>query len=1546
MEGTRHPHQAIPPMSTVSSWQQQQYQQSAQQYQEPRLGQPYDQPRLGQQYQQPRIQSQYQQPQFGQQQHHLGLGQQYQQSGLLPLPQQLGLGQYHQHPGFGRQHQQPRLMHPRPSEPFPEIFPHLQKQQESQLSYDDKQHDHASHRVDVHGQQRSMSPDPQQQKDAEIMSLWKDMQEGNKKTQDLMHSSLDVCQNEEVMQASEAEAEAEVSTFPQNTLKETEPIKVVHLQERPGETTYNIPVGLHCSSAPIEGVDITNNTSMVPLELTVRNMIPLPTSSSGLVTKPLSPKISHPLSSPHDFTRYDFTDITKLSGGMPTQTHRQPGTAAANDYSPTVETTLCDESRPFIQQKYADLCGDSNPARDPLDTTACDDSTSSDNRQDSAVPDDSNLSDERLDCAARDYSYPSDDQPLDCAVRADSNPSVDLPESVACDDSTPSIEPLASVVRDDSNPSVDQLESTLCSTSAYLVGPSKGHSRSAFSDDSNPSNDHRRPVLHTDANQPHRQEVTMSVGRSSPSSDQLEPVLPGNSSFANSLSKSVSRPDYFINSSLSSDQPETHISDYSCFAEGPPEDDTASALRDASDLSGQPEVAVENESSTSPSDDQIGTAVSGDSNQCDSGPKSVLQENSNSCENECRNSVQEDDYSNSSHSLPKICVREVCDSDSSEYLPKSAVKENFESNSLNHQPKISKQEGSKSNSSEHLPKILAQESFKSNLPGNLTQTSAQESLESNFPDHLPKYSPLRSSKCNSSDKVPKASLQNTNESDLSDNNNKVSASDNIEPDSSSDSVTETSAQEGIEHLLSGTGIGLPDGYSVSDKPPRAGLSDKLSGSQPRTSHSPLVPTPPDGESGILVCDDSNLSHSWPRIAILDESSPSGNQKRTLPCNDSSLSDGQATVKLPMNLSSPVKSLVEQPRPTSLSIGHSANSLSNSEQNTTLTDTLGDLSGSESAASINGKNSDEQQPALISEPECVVQTPASNPVHDPLPEHTDDTSVNTLPKSPGTTVGDFHFVEVKGISIKVSPKRYYEPISSDASNIPETKSVLPFVFPEDSARESDDDMQVSVGISVDARDLHIEDAVNTINQGDTQDLPTNNNDEDQGIIISEESDVQEEGYLSNDSDTDNFLEEDTVYICEKPTEATCNVCESNVKSAHFKSHLFFGHIQCIHCNRRLVGCDMLQDLKDPKKDACKKSPSEKHSFKIWTLDPIEFLAYYIRKELVIKRFCAGLNGPPTAPEIVDEIGCYVAKLVSLKTLAPWKTAIAKCNKYVNERKPGGKKYQSQNISTPTIVSASRVTRSSQPPADLGKSAAVPIKQPSAGKPAAVSVKQPSTCISAAVPIKLPSTDIPATVPIKQPSTSSVVQHTAVSTSSSLREKRSKSTKVSSSSAAAVEPSSTQTPTPPRSDLKKTPIAKKKKLRQSGKIFLKYLGAGLKKSGKFDVTPPPQKKQTKPLNVCDLKNIVVQAPVDGNYLVVNYPSQHCPDNCPNCYCRFDPSAITVHCFTSVITNKCMNCDLTIFVVQDPPDGSIQNIKFQNKRKMSHKFSGPQSKKRRKQ
>lgn len=351
-------------------------------------------------------------------------------------------------------------------------------------------------------------------------------------------------------------------------------------------------------------------------------------------------------------------------------------------------------------------------------------------------------------------------------------------------------------------------------------------------------------------------------------------------------------------------------------------------------------------------------------------------------------------------------------------------------------------------------------------------------------------------------------------------------------------------------------------------------------------------------------------------------------------------------------------------------------------------------------------------------------------------------------------------------------------------------------------------------------------------------------------------VTEEASTVDDDVTHFFEPNERQFIDGKPLKVICHVCEVSVTSRLFKHHLFFGHLQCHFCNRKLVSCDMLNDIKSVKKNACSRSTTRQHCFRRWSLDPIEFLSYYIRKELVIKRFCAGKHGPPPVSDIIEEIEIYIGRLSDLADLSPWKMAIAKCYKYINERKPGTS--TTNRKGTISFITSSNDTTCVLPKNIVSRSNAHLVTAvPSSSAATTLDVPSQICQKKAIAEVGKGGMEGEATIPEQVKSTGSVGTE-----------------------------------------------------RSQWAESLKCQNTKVKE-------PPNMTCScSRALTATILKTVFPRQPTCDNYLVIHYPTHPVPENCPTCSAQLDPTTVTVNASSHVITAQCLNCSLSIYIAQDPP------------------------------
>ncbi|KAK3872616.1 hypothetical protein Pcinc_022317 [Petrolisthes cinctipes] len=456
-----------------------------------------------------------------------------------------------------------------------------------------------------------------------------------------------------------------------------------------------------------------------------------------------------------------------------------------------------------------------------------------------------------------------------------------------------------------------------------------------------------------------------------------------------------------------------------------------------------------------------------------------------------------------------------------------------------------------------------------------------------------------------------------------------------------------------------------------------------------------------------------------------------------------------------------------------------------------------------------------------------------------------------PLAIGDKKGDINFVDVKYIPESENLRESSNPLNPDPFMMEDIKPsvLIPEVVlktePEDAEDPSCDDTE-------DSWNHHSVDIPTTMEESVADDSNTR----------------QEETTMMGDDVTHFFEPNERQFVDGQPLKVTCHVCEVNVTSRLFKHHLFFGHLQCQYCNRKLVGCDMLIDIKSFKKNVCSRSVTKQHCFRRWSLDPIEFLSYYIRKELVIDRFCAGKQGPPPVSDIILEIERYIGRLSDLAVLSPWKLAIAKCYKYINERKPGG----IEGVSG-TLASSSSDTRRVWPVANNS------IKRTNSFTVTTVSNSTTSTTLDV--------------LPQMHQKVKSNVARGGTGGETSIQEQE-------------------------------------KSLGPAGAERSQW-AESLQHQNTKKVKGPPNISCScsRALTEAILKTVFPRQPSNDYYMVTHYPTHPVPESCPACYAQLDPTTVSVNASTHVITAQCLDCNLAIYIAQDPP-GTLDPS--QSKRKNS--------------
>lgn len=84
-------------------------------------------------------------------------------------------------------------------------------------------------------------------------------------------------------------------------------------------------------------------------------------------------------------------------------------------------------------------------------------------------------------------------------------------------------------------------------------------------------------------------------------------------------------------------------------------------------------------------------------------------------------------------------------------------------------------------------------------------------------------------------------------------------------------------------------------------------------------------------------------------------------------------------------------------------------------------------------------------------------------------------------------------------------------------------------------------------------------------------------------------------------------------------------------------------------------------------------------------------------------------------------------------------------------------------------------------------------------------------------------------------------------------------------------------------------------------------------------------------------VIETPTDRHFLILRYPSQGCPKECPDCYEVMCPTHCTYNISLDLVTYICPACDLVIYIVGD----LNEDVVFQGQVEVAGRRPRPRSK-----
>ncbi|XP_063596529.1 uncharacterized protein LOC134773274 [Penaeus indicus] len=80
----------------------------------------------------------------------------------------------------------------------------------------------------------------------------------------------------------------------------------------------------------------------------------------------------------------------------------------------------------------------------------------------------------------------------------------------------------------------------------------------------------------------------------------------------------------------------------------------------------------------------------------------------------------------------------------------------------------------------------------------------------------------------------------------------------------------------------------------------------------------------------------------------------------------------------------------------------------------------------------------------------------------------------------------------------------------------------------------------------------------------------------------------------------------------------------------------------------------------------------------------------------------------------------------------------------------------------------------------------------------------------------------------------------------------------------------------------------------------------------------------------KKRIIRTPSNGYYLI----ARHAIEECPMCYTELCPSRFTMNISSCFLSTVCVECDLTVYIIFDPPDGSTPKISIETEHGLPEK------------
>lgn len=429
------------------------------------------------------------------------------------------------------------------------------------------------------------------------------------------------------------------------------------------------------------------------------------------------------------------------------------------------------------------------------------------------------------------------------------------------------------------------------------------------------------------------------------------------------------------------------------------------------------------------------------------------------------------------------------------------------------------------------------------------------------------------------------------------------------------------------------------------------------------------------------------------------------------------------------------------------------------------------------------------------------------------------------------------------------------------------------------------------------------------------------------------------------------------------ENFCFTCNSPVIGKDIANHLFLGQLNCRYCTVKIATCDFFKKIFYSDTYVCKQNQSGKHDFSKWETSCLGYLNYFSRKELVIERFCQNKKGSISENAVLMKIRDYLCKLSSIENYDPWRNGIKNCWDYLEEKELGKQSCNNHSDSNNSLSESEEVSESAN--IQDKNSLKVSVQGETLNKNTNSSKNTPS--ISSHKEIQVPSGEPQNRY---ESGENAKNQCECQRKKNALNQCECQIQQVNQSFPKPVSTShrsSTEIPSTCKMAKDTVQIAKnvdREALSQEelnteeqdepdDELLSAFTIGGLDQTIEYvtiqddcrekenvGLTEEPSsvnqdgceifsgKRKNRNQSFCDAKkrkchkshnqtlhDFLPPGEIQNdNYLVIHFPIENCPEECPNCYCEFSPSMLTVNCSTFVSTIICDDCKLTIYVLPE--------------------------------